>query len=66
MNGAGSPGGRFGYEALEEGSGGWADVVAALGVPLDAEDEVSVGAFSCLAAFDGFDDRVLGAASGDA
>ena len=66
MDGAGGPGGGFGYEALEEGFGGGADVVAALGVPLDAEDEVGVGVGGVLAAFDGFDDGVLGAAGGDA
>ena len=43
VDGAGGPGGGFGYETLEEGLGGWADVVAALGVPLDSEDEVGVG-----------------------
>src|SRR5271154_742472 len=65
MDGARDPGGGFGDEAVEEGAGGWADVVAALGVPLDAEDEVGGGAFGGLAAFDGFDDCVLWAAGGD-
>src|SRR5271169_6726591 len=66
MDGARDPGGGFGDEAVEEGAGGGADVVAALGVPLDAEDEVGGGAFGGLAAFDGFDDRVLRTAGGDA
>jgi hypothetical protein len=35
-------------------------------VPLDTEDEVGCGAFGSLAAFDSFDDGVLGAAGGDA
>src|SRR5271155_3309873 len=66
VDGAGDPGGGFGYESVEEGAGGWADVVAAFGMPLDAEDEVGGGAFGSLAAFDGFDDCVLRAAGGDA
>ena len=66
MDGAGLPGGGFGDEAVEDGLGGGADVVAALGVPLEAEDEVGVAVFGGLAAFDGFDDGVLGAAGGDA
>jgi hypothetical protein len=49
---------------VEEGLGGGADVVAALRVPLDAEDEV-MGVWG-LAAFYGFDDSVLRAAGGDA
>ena len=60
------PCGGFGDKAVEEGAGGEADVVAALGVPLDAEDEVGGGAFGGLTAFDGLDDGVLGAAGGDA
>ena len=40
VDGAGGPGGGFGDESVEERSGGGADVVAALRVPLDAEDEV--------------------------
>jgi hypothetical protein len=66
MDGARDPGSGFGDEAVEEGAGGGADVVAALGMPLHAEDEVSGGAFGGLAAFDGFDDAVLRAAGGDA
>src|SRR5258707_8910162 len=66
MDGAGDPGGGFGDEAVEEGTGGGADVVASLWVPLDAEAEVGGGAFGGLAAFDGFNDGVLGAAGGDA
>jgi hypothetical protein len=66
VDGAGGPGGRFGDEAVEEGLGGGADVVAALGVPLDAEDEVVRGGVRGLTAFDGFDDGVLRAAGGDA
>ena len=66
MDGARDPGGGFGDEAVEEGAGGRADVVAALGMPLDAENEVGGGAFAGLAAFDGFDDGVLRAAGGDA
>jgi hypothetical protein len=66
MDGAGDPCGGFGNKAVEEGPGGGADVVAALGVPLDTEDEVGGGAFGGLAAFDRFDDGVLGAAGGDA
>ncbi len=64
VNRTGGPGGRFGYEALEEGSGGGADVVAALGVPLDSEDEVVGGGVEGLAAFYRFDDSILGAAGG--
>jgi hypothetical protein len=66
VDGARFPGDSFGDEAVEQGAGGGADIVAALRVPLDAKDEVSGGAFSGLAAFDGFDDGVLGAAGGDA
>jgi len=62
---AGGPGGGFGDEAVEDGAGGGADVVAALGMPLDSEDEVGV-AFGGLTAFYGFDDGVLRAAGGDA
>ncbi len=66
MDGARDPGGGFGDEAVEEGAGCGTDIVAALGMPLDAEDEVGGGAFGGLAAFDGFDDGVLRAAGGDA
>ena len=59
MDWAGLPCGGFDDEAIEEGAGGRTDVVAALGMPLDAQDEVSVGMVRVLAAFDGFDDRVL-------
>jgi hypothetical protein len=53
-------------KTVEECAGGEAEVVAPLGVPLDAQDEVRRGAFAGLAPFDGFDDSVLGAARGDA
>lgn len=66
MDGAGGPDGGFGDKAVEEGAGGGADVVAALGVPLDSEDKVGVGALGGLAALDGFDDGILRAAGGDA
>ena len=62
---AGGPGGGFGDEAVEDRAGGGADFIAALGVPLNAEDEVGV-AFGGLAALYGFDDGVLRAAGGDA
>jgi hypothetical protein len=62
---AGLPGGGFDDEAIEESAGGRADVVAALRVPLDAEDEVSVRMVRILAAFDSFDDGVLRATSRD-
>ena len=62
---AGLPDGGFGDEAVEDGSGGGAGVVAALGVPLEAEDEVGVGVVGALSAFDGLDDGVLRAAGGD-
>src|SRR6266478_3149269 len=66
VDGAGLPGDGLGDEAVEERAGGRADVVAALGMPLNAEDEVGGGAFAGLTAFDGFDDGVLRAAGGDA
>jgi hypothetical protein len=66
MDGAWDPGGGLGDKAVEEGAGGGADVVAALGVPLDTEDEMGGGSFGGLAAFDRFDDGVLGTAGGDA
>ena len=66
MDCPGFPGGGFGDEAIEESSGGGADVVAALGVPLDAEDKVSTGIVGVLTALDGFDDCVLRTAGGDA
>ena len=68
VDGAGDPGGGGGEEALEDGAGGGADVVAALGVPLEAEDEVGAafGEGSGLAAFYGLDDAVLRAAGDDA
>jgi hypothetical protein len=53
------PGDGFGDETVEEGAGCGADVVAALGVPLDAEDEVGVWIVRVLAAFDGLDNSVL-------
>ena len=68
VDGAWGPGGGFGDEALEKGAGGWADVVAAFGVPLDSEDEVVRGGIAAvsagLAAFYGFNNSVLRAASG--
>src|SRR5271170_4368598 len=62
---AGFPDGCFGDEAVEDGYGGGAGVVAALGVPLEAQDEVRVGVVGALAALDGFDDGVLRATGGD-
>jgi hypothetical protein len=59
VDGARNPDGGFGDEALEEGARGGANVVAALGMPLDTEDEVGGGAFGGLAAFDAFDDSIL-------
>ena len=61
-----NPNRGFRDEAVEESARGRADVVAALGVPLHAENEVGGGAFGGLAAFDGFDDGILRAAGGDA
>ena len=55
----------FGDEAVEDGLRGGADVVAALGMPLDAKDEVDVWIVRILAAFDGLDDGVLWTAGGD-
>jgi len=66
VDGTRLPCGGFGDEAVEEGAGCGADVVTALGVPLDAEDKVAVWIVGVLTAFDGFDDGVLGAAGGDA
>src|SRR5215469_16318775 len=66
VDGAGLPGCGLSDEALEDGAGGRADLIAALGVPLDSEDEVGVGVVGILAALDGFDDVVLRAAGGDA
>ena len=40
-----APGCGCGDEAGEEGAGGWAFVVGAFGVPLDAEDELRAGLF---------------------
>ena len=58
------PSGGFFDEAFEEGLGGWADVVAALGVPLDAYYVVGVRIVGVLATFYGFDDCILWAAGG--
>jgi len=66
VDGAGLPGFRLGDEAVEEGSGGGAQVVTALGMPLDTEDEVGGGAFGGLSPFDCLNDSILGAAGGDA
>jgi len=66
VDGAGGPGGGFSDETAEDRLGGEADVVTALGMPLDAEDEVGFGSFGGLATFDGFNNSVLGAAGGDA
>jgi len=66
VDGARSPGGGFGDETIEEGARGGTNVITALGMPLDAEDEVSCSAFGGLTAFDGFDDGVLRATGGDA
>lgn len=69
MDRAGGPCARFGDEAVEEGTGGRADVIAALGMPLNSEDEVRLiggQASGSLAAFYRFDDSVLGTAGGDA
>ena len=54
---------------VEEGAGGGADVVAALGVPLDAEEElgaVDAGGAPGGVVFYGFDYAVVRAASYDA
>ncbi len=53
----------FGDEALEDCAGDGADVLRALGVPLEAEDEV--GLIPCLLAFNGFDDTILRGLGGD-
>jgi hypothetical protein len=66
VDGTRNPRSGFGDEAVEEGAGGGADVVAALRMPLHAENEMGGGPFAGLAAFHGFDDGVLRAASGDA
>src|ERR1700751_274943 len=66
VDGARDPGPGLGDEAVEEGTRRSADVVAALRVPLHAEDEVGGGAFGGLTTFDRFDDPVLRAAGGDA
>ena len=63
MDRARLPGNGFGDEAMEESARGGTDVVAALRMPLDAEDKV--GAVGSLTAFHGFDDSVLRAASRD-
>ena len=66
MDGAGNPGSGFGDEAVEERAGGGADVVTALGMPLDAENEVATDQTAVgpggLAAFNCFDNGVLRAA----
>jgi hypothetical protein len=57
---SGGPGlGGF-YEGMEDGATECGLVVGAFRMPLDGEDEVACGV-----EFDGFDDVVLGAASGD-
>ena len=66
LDGAGGPCGGFVDEAGRRWLREAGDFVAALGVPLDAEDEMGGGVGGVLAAFDGFDDGVLGAAGGDA
>lgn len=66
MDWAWDPCDGFGDEAIEESTGGGADIVTALGMPLDSKDEVRSGALGGLAAFNRFDDRVLRAAGGDA
>ena len=66
MDGAGLPCCGFGDEPVEECAGGGADVVAALGVPLDAENKMRVWMVRVLATFDGLDDGVLRAAGRDA
>src|SRR5438270_7772083 len=66
VDGTRNPGGGFGDEAVKQGAGGGADVVAALRVPLHTEDEVGGGAFGGLTTFDRFDDPVLRATGGDA
>ena len=53
-------------EPVEESPGTLAYVVAALGVPLNAEDEVRRGSFAGLATLYRFDDTILRAARGDA
>lgn len=66
MDGARNPGGRFRDKALEDGSRGGAELIAAFGMPLEAKDEVSVSTFCSLSAFYCFDDGVLRATGGDA
>lgn len=66
MDRARNPRDRFGNEAIEQSARSGADVVAAFGMPLNAEDKVRGGTFGGLAAFDCFDDGILRAAGGDA
>ena len=66
MNGARDPRDSLSDEPVEESPGGGADVVAALGMPLNAEDKMCDGTFGSLSTFDRFDDGVLWAAGGDA
>ena len=62
----------FGDQAMEESAAGGADVVAALGVPLDAQEELGgsgmfhVEHWVVGGELDGFDDAVVRAASYDA
>ena len=63
----------FGDEAVEEGAAGGADVVTALGVPLDSEEELGVGGgmfhvehLVVGVLFHGLDDTIVWAASDDA
>jgi hypothetical protein len=62
----GGPDSGFGDESVKERFRGWADVVAAFGMPLDAEDEVGDGSFVGLATLNRFYDTILRAACGDA
>jgi hypothetical protein len=66
MDGTRCPDGCLGYEAAKERLRGCAEVVAALWMPLDSDDEVRYGSFGGLPAFYGFNDGVLGAAGRDA
>ncbi len=66
VDGAWGPGRSLRNESVKEGPGALAYVVAALGVPLDAQDKVRRGSFAGLAALYRFDDTVLWASSGDA
>ena len=65
MDRAGSPIGGLGDEAGEESSGGRADLVTALRVPLNSQNEVRLRVVRVLSAFYGLDHAILGAACDD-